>query len=100
MRNHKSVTAVASLTLLSAVVFFVVTNFAMWLIGIETWRAGEVNPLKTAYAPTLAGFLDCYVQALPFFHWTLLGNIVYGGVLFGGFALAERRIPALAQAGQ
>jgi hypothetical protein len=100
LRNHKSVTVVASMTLLSAVVFFVATNFAMWLIGIETWRTGEVNPLKTAYAPTLAGFLDCYIQALPFFHWTLLGNVVYGGVLFGGFALAERRIPALAQSGQ
>lgn len=91
LRNRKSVTAVASMTLLSAVVFFVVTNFAMWLIGIETWRTGEVNPLKTAYAPTLAGFLECYEQALPFFHWTLLGNIVYGGVLFGGLALVQQR---------
>ncbi len=87
LRNHKSVPVVAGVTLLGSVIFFVVTNFGVWVY-------------ETMYPHTAAGLWDCYYEALPFFRNQLLGDAVYVGLLFGGFALAERRIPALAQSGQ
>jgi hypothetical protein len=86
LRKRKSVWAVTGCVLASSVLFFVITNFAVW-------AAGELYPR------TAEGLLQCYVAAVPFFHWTLLGDAFFAAVLFGGFALAERRHQALRLAG-
>jgi hypothetical protein len=44
---------------------------------------------------TPSGLVACYVAGLPYFWNTLLGDLVFTGVLFGGFALLERAVPAL-----
>lgn len=64
-----------AMTLASSVFFFVVTNFAVWLMG-------------DMYARTWSGLAQCYVMALPFFRNTAASDIVYTTVLFGAFALA------------
>ena len=74
---------VAGASLLSATLFFLVTNFAVWAGG-------------TTYPGTFAGLMTCYVAAVPFFGNTLAGYAVFGGILFGGFALLQRRFVALA----
>ena len=56
--------------LAASVLFFVVTNFAVWLSG-------------DLYPPTAAGLLACYVAALPFFHHTLLSTLLCAAVFFG-----------------
>ena len=66
---------VASLS--ASVFFFVVTNFGVWLEG-------------RLYAPTLDGFWSCYINALPFFRNTFLGDIVFSTVLFGAHFLIYR----------
>ncbi len=66
----------------SAVLFFVLTNFAVWL-GSDI------------YAQTPAGLMACYVAAIPFFQNTLAGDLFYTTLLFGGFAVLERLIPAI-----
>src|SRR5437763_461534 len=71
-----------TLALASLVLFYLVTNFAWWA-GYDL------------YPHTLGGLLMSYTAALPFFGWTLLGDLCYATVLFGGLALAERRVPAL-----
>ena len=48
--------------LLSSLIFFIVTNFGVWLIG---------------YPNTLEGFIACYVAAIPFFVWTIVGDLFY-----------------------
>ena len=48
--------------LLSSLIFFIVTNFGVWLIG---------------YPNTLEGFIACYVAAIPFFGWTVAGDLFY-----------------------
>ena len=48
--------------LLSSLIFFLVTNFGVWLIG---------------YPNTIEGFIACYVAALPFFGWTIAGDLFY-----------------------
>jgi len=66
----------------SSVLFFVLTNFGMWLSS-------------GFYPRTLAGLEACYIAAIPFFQNTVAGDLFYAAVLFGGFALLERTVPAL-----
>ncbi len=47
------------------------------------------------YPRTVAGLAACYVAAIPFFQNTVAGDLFYAGLLFGGFALLERAVPAL-----
>ena len=47
------------------------------------------------YPKTFAGLVACYAAAIPFFQNTLAGDLVFTALLFGGFALAERLLPAL-----
>ena len=48
--------------LTSSLIFFFVTNFGVWLIG---------------YPNTIEGFIACLVAALPFFGWTIAGDLFY-----------------------
>lgn len=82
LRGHRTVPAIAGATLAGSVFFFVWTNFGVWAFG-------------NLYPHTLQGLLSCYGAAIPFFQNTVLGDAVYGTALFGGFALAERLVPAL-----
>ena len=47
------------------------------------------------YPKTPAGLLNCYVAAIPFFQNTLLSNLFYSALLFGGLAIAENRFAKL-----
>ena len=40
------------------------------------------------------------MAAIPFFHNSLAGDLMWSTVLFGGFALAERGLPALRERGR
>jgi hypothetical protein len=58
-----------------SLLFFLLTNFGVWLVG-------RLYPL------TAEGLWQCYVAALPFFRGTLLGDVAYTAVFFGSYALA------------
>jgi hypothetical protein len=73
---------VGGAALMSSFLFFIVTNFGVWLVG-------------NFYPKTVTGLVSCYVAAIPFFKNTLAGNAFYTLVLFGGFALAQRYLPVL-----
>jgi hypothetical protein len=75
---------VAGFGLTAATVFFLVSNFAVWASG------GGLG-----YSRDLAGLIACYVAALPFFQWSLLGMAVYSTLLFGGMAMARRHVGAV-----
>ena len=81
LRDRRSVGRIAAATLFGAVQFFLVTNFAVWAFGLS-------------YPRSTAGLVACYAAGIPFFWNTLAGDAVYAGLLFGGFALAERLFPA------
>lgn len=84
LRGRVGVANVAGYGFASAVLFFVVTNFATWL----TARSG-------AGAACTDGLAACYVAAIPFFKGTLIGTWFWSLALFGGFELMRRRWPAL-----
>ena len=54
----------------SSVVFYLITNFAVWLFD-------------NMYTKDLTGLITCYIAAVPFFRNTLLGDLFYTIVLFG-----------------
>ncbi|MHC4324702.1 MAG: DUF6580 family putative transport protein [Planctomycetota bacterium] len=82
IRHRLTPLVVGGTALISSVLFFIITNFGVWLTG-------------GLYPKTLAGLAGCYVAAIPFFRNTLAGNAFYSLVLFGGFALAQRYLPVL-----
>ena len=63
--------------LTSTVVFFLLTNFAAW-----------ADP-KSVYPANISGLAMAYIAGLPFVKVSLLGNLIFSGVLFGGKALIE-----------
>ena len=75
LRNRSNWFRVPLGALGSAVIFFVVSNFGVWLQG-------------HMYAHTWAGLAQCFEMALPFFRNTFFGDFVYGWLLFGAYALA------------
>lgn len=82
LRGRVTGARVLGWSLAGSAFFFAVTNFGVWAGG-------------TMYPKNGAGLLACYAAGLPFFKWTVLGTLVYAGVLFGGFELLRRRVPAL-----
>lgn len=61
----------------ASVLFFLSTNLAVWLFdGI--------------YAHNWAGLTACYAAAVPFFRFTLGGDLMFSILLFGGYALITR----------
>lgn len=68
-----------------ALVFFVLTNFGVW-VSTEL------------YAPTLAGLVTCYVAALPFLAKSLAADLLFTTLFFIAFEMVGRRQPA-AEAG-
>lgn len=68
-----------------SVLFFAVTNFMVWTTAATV----------PGHAHCVAGLAPCYAAAIPFFHWTLLGTLFWSALLFGGFELLRRRVPAL-----
>jgi len=84
LRSRRTVASIALATLAGSMLFFVVTNFGVWLFS-------------SFYPKSAEGLLACYVAAIPFFRNTLLGDACYAAALFGAWALAEKRILAPAR---
>jgi hypothetical protein len=77
LRRNRGVLRVGSVTLLASIQFFVITNFGVWAAG--------------AYARSLSGLAASYVAGLPFFRWTVAGDLFYTASFFGLYALALRQ---------
>jgi len=70
---------------LGALQFYLITNGLEWL--------NPSNPAVLKYPQTAAGLVQCYVMALPFFGYTLLGNLGFSAVFFGADAILTRPAP-------
>ncbi len=81
-RWHGAIPVVAAMVSCS-LIFFVATNFAVWAFS-------------GMYPLTWEGLTQCYVAALPFLEKTVLGDLFWTAVLFGG-AWVVQRVPALSR---
>jgi hypothetical protein len=77
IQTRRSVPTIASATLASSLMFYFVTNFAVWAFD-------------SLYPKTWDGLMACYIAAIPFFRNSLFGDAFFAIVLFGGFAILER----------
>jgi len=68
----KKILNIFSGTLAGAIIFFLITNFAVWAFG-------------TMYSHNFSGLLDSYIAAIPFFRNSLLGDLFYCGIMIGGY---------------
>jgi hypothetical protein len=76
LRRTRSWAAIAGAGLGSSVMFFVLTNFGVWLVGD--------NP---RYTHDLPGLVQCYTLALPFFRNTLISMALFSALLFSPIAV-------------
>jgi hypothetical protein len=79
---RRSVGRVAGFTLAGSLLFFVVSNFGVWL-------------LQSMYPKTVEGLIACYVAGLPFLRNALIGDFGYAALLFGGLAALELQFSSL-----
>ena len=82
LRGKVTGTRVLGYALAGSALFFAVTNFTAWM----------ADPI---YPKTTGGLAAAYAAGIPFLRWTVLSTLAYGALLFGGFALLRRRLPAL-----
>jgi len=68
--------ALVGSSLAASLVFFLTTNLAVWALG-------------SMYEHSATGLLHCYERALPFFRYTLVGDLLFSTMLFGGYALVS-----------
>ena len=61
----------------SSIIFFIITNFGVWLMG---------------YPKTIEGFVLCYTLAIPFFVNSLLGDFFFSYLLKWSFRYSEKKI--------
>ena len=79
-----NISRIAIAVLVASGLFFVITNFGAWVTS-------------GLYPMTAEGLLQAYIAAIPFFQNSLLGNLVFTALLFGGYALLQKNVPALAE---
>ena len=68
----------------ASLLFFLVTNFGVWAMD-----PGFIYPDGSV------GLLACYTAGLPYFWNTLAGDLVFVGIMFGGFELIKTFYPSL-----
>jgi hypothetical protein len=76
IRKHKTIYTVLGGTLFGSILFFLLTNLPF------------VHPVSL-YPMTLSGTMQSYVNGLPFFKNTLLGDLFYVSVFFGSYELVR-----------
>lgn len=74
--RNRNIVRIGAASLASSVQFFLITNFGVFTGGY--------------YGSGLRGLMATYYSGLPFFRWTVLGDLFYTAVLFGSFALAKK----------
>jgi hypothetical protein len=85
LRNRLTVPRLAFVTVASTLIFYVVTNAAVFYA--VPW-----------YGDGWDGLVACYTAAVPFLYNSLAGDLFFTGGIFGAYALATRLLPASAPA--
>jgi hypothetical protein len=68
-------------TLAGSIAFFLITNFGVWVQG-------------SLYALNIEGFISCYVNAIPFFRNTLIGDLLFATSFYLIIQTAYRLVPS------
>ena len=87
--GQRSVGKIAFAAVLSGIIFFVISNFGVWVLS------------GSFYPKTLGGLVACYWAAIPFYQGNLMGSFLlngivgdlfFAGLLFGIYSLIENKV--------
>ena len=67
--------------LLSSLIFFIISNFGVWMLD---------------YPHTIEGLVMCYTLAIPFFGYSIMGDLFWGYTLKYSYKLIENKIVKVA----
>lgn len=84
VRKQLNIGRIAVAAVGASILFFLLTNFGVWLTS-------------GMYPMTADGLMQAYIAGIPFFQNSLLGNLIFTALLFGGFAALQRNVPALSE---
>jgi len=70
-----TILGVAGCSLVASILFFVVTNLGHWYLY--------------DHPRTIVGLGQCYLQAIPFFRYTLGSDLLFGLTLFGSYGFVS-----------
>jgi hypothetical protein len=63
--------------LLSSIIFFIISNFGVWLLG---------------YPHTIEGLILCYTMAIPFFGYSIIGDLFWGMIIKYSFKFIQKKL--------
>ena len=66
-----------------AVIFFLLSNFGVWLLG--------------SYGYDLNGFISCYILALPFFGYSVLSTLIFSLIIETVYKFYQKTFVELAK---
>ncbi|CAN5219197.1 hypothetical protein BH09BAC5_BH09BAC5_19500 [soil metagenome] len=90
--ERKSFGGFVGTSLVASLLFFFITNAAMWIVGFWT-----NEPLM--YSKGFDGLVAAISAGIPFYSYNfLISQFVYGGILFGAFYTVKVWKPALVKA--
>lgn len=76
LKKYKKWYTILGSSILGAVIFYLLTNFAVW--AFTPW-----------YPKDFLGLIESYIMAIPFFKNTLLGDLFYVTFFFGSYEILE-----------
>jgi hypothetical protein len=62
----------------SSLVFFVITNFGVWL-------------MDSIYTKNISGLIECFIAAIPFYKNSFISDLIYIPLIFGSYAILTQR---------
>ena len=63
--------------LISSLIFFIVSNFGVWVLS---------------YPHTIEGLITCYTMAIPFFGYSILGDVAWSLIIFGLYETIKENV--------
>jgi len=78
IKKHKGIYGIVSASIVSSLLFYIVSNFGVWLMG---W-----------YPRNLVGLINCYIMALPFLRDFTLGTLLYTSAFFAVYDLIAKSV--------
>lgn len=72
LSSKRSVIRIGGAAVGSATILFVLSNFALWMTGLY-------------YPLTIEGLTLCFIKAIPFYGYSLAGDLFYAAVLFSTY---------------
>lgn len=64
-------------SIFASVLFYIITNFGVWISG-------------SMYTHSFEGLVQSYTMAIPFFRYTMIGDILYTSVFFGMYTYSKK----------